>query len=450
MPADSLPDNALLTQRMFQGLLTSQYASSDDLASHQEQTLQALLAHAAKTVPFYRTHLSGLSDPKGHVGQDEFQSIEPIGRSMVERHWPKFMSQDVPVNHGQQRIVMTAGTAGAPLRVMRTAMTDIADAAAAFRHYDNFQLDCSRDMAEIMAPSGYTRRREGLHVDRDHWGHPWTADTERGRLHRFSVFSSAADQWAWLTSFKKPFYLRTYPSNLYRLLEQGSGTEFAGENVLAVLTTGEPVPPDLRETCRQQFGCEIIDHYATAECGLVATQCPESDRFHVQQENCLVEVLRDDGRRCDIGEEGRLTVTPLYNHAFPLIRYQPGDRARFAATCSCGRTLPCLEADIHRPEHAIDCGSERIWYLPGHIRTELNALAPGVSWKLVQSDADRISFIYARPQAVDRLNETGITHVLKSEFGDSAAITCVERSAVGRNPGGMFACLERQPGRARP
>jgi len=56
------------------------------------------------------------------------------------------------------------------------------------------------------------------------------------------------------------------------------------------------------------------------------------------------EFLDEQGRPCPDGESGRIVVTDLENHLFPLIRYVNGDRGRsVSGRCGCGVTLPLMD-----------------------------------------------------------------------------------------------------------
>jgi len=84
---------------------------------------------------------------------------------------------------------------------------------------------------------------------------------------------------------------------------------------------------------------------------LICRTClPHSHRHHVMAELVLVEIVDDHGRPSPAGTRGRVVVTPFYNHAMPLIRYDIEDLAvpaveplRFAGA-ACRRSTRCLAA----------------------------------------------------------------------------------------------------------
>ena len=71
--------------------------------------------------------------------------------------------------------------------------------------------------------------------------------------------------------------------------------------------------------------------------------------LHVNAEHAYVEFLRDDGRPCAQGEDGRIVVTELVNFGMPMIRYEVGDRGVPSnCVCPCGRSLPLMERLVGR------------------------------------------------------------------------------------------------------
>ncbi len=108
---------------------------------------------------------------------------------------------------------------------------------------------------------------------------------------------------------------------------------------------------EVRRQCTEHLGCSCIDLYSSAECGLIASDCPVGNVMHVQSELCRVEILDRNNKPARTGAWGRLIVTPLYNFATPLIRYDTGDLVRAAAPCSCGRNHPTIERGTGRPSN---------------------------------------------------------------------------------------------------
>jgi len=93
--------------------------------------------------------------------------------------------------------------------------------------------------------------------------------------------------------------------------------------------------------------------YTCEEAGYLALQCPDTDDYHVQSENVLLEVLNEAGQPCQPGEIGQVVLTALHNFAMPLIRYALGDYAEIGPRCTCGRGLPVLRRILGRQRNIL-------------------------------------------------------------------------------------------------
>ena len=64
----------------------------------------------------------------------------------------------------------------------------------------------------------------------------------------------------------------------------------------------------------------------------------------------MLEVLDEQDQPCSFGTPGRIVITPFYNSAQPLVRYEQGDVGVLGEVCPCGRTLPVLQKILGRVE----------------------------------------------------------------------------------------------------
>jgi phenylacetate-CoA ligase len=109
-------------------------------------------------------------------------------------------------------------------------------------------------------------------------------------------------------------------------------------NVQAVVTSGDTLWPEYRQSIEEGFGCKVYDYYGSHEGALIISECEEG-RLHVQPESGILEILDELGNPCAPGEVGEMVVTGLLNDAMPLIRYRTGDMAAWSLEkeCPCGR-----------------------------------------------------------------------------------------------------------------
>lgn len=73
-----------------------------------------------------------------------------------------------------------------------------------------------------------------------------------------------------------------------------------------------------------QFDIPIVNEYGASELDLIAFQNPKGE-WQVNAETLFVEILDDDNKVLDNGQEGRIVITSLFNKAHPFIRYDIGD-----------------------------------------------------------------------------------------------------------------------------
>ncbi len=93
------------------------------------------------------------------------------------------------------------------------------------------------------------------------------------------------------------------------------------------------------------------------------------------------------------GAWGRLIVTPLYNFAMPLIRYDTGDLVRAAAPCSCGRNHLTIERGMGRPSNMFYLPQKK-WFRPELDTAMMEELLGNSRWQLVQTGASAFELRY--------------------------------------------------------
>ena len=100
--------------------------------------------------------------------------------------------------------------------------------------------------------------------------------------------------------------------------------------VESFITISESLPPWTKQIIEHRFKTPVFSRYSDEELGIMAQQAEGSKDFIVNIASFHIELLEMD---CDKpvadGEEGRVVVTDLFNHAMPLIRYDTGDVAVF-------------------------------------------------------------------------------------------------------------------------
>lgn len=134
----------------------------------------------------------------------------------------------------------------------------------------------------------------------------------------------------------QPAMLQGYPSMLAMLARETQ----AGRLRLAprmVSVASEPLLPEMRAVIEAAWGRPVLNWYATSE-GASASSCGLSRGMHLNEDVCIFELVDKLGRPVVAGERAaKMYVTPLFNHAQPLIRYELTDEVTLLdEPCPCG------------------------------------------------------------------------------------------------------------------
>lgn len=132
-----------------------------------------------------------------------------------------------------------------------------------------------------------------------------------------SVILNVQDPWeTWVDRIQRfnPNYLGGYPSCIKLIADlQKEGRICIHPK--KIITGGEPLSEETSWYLQKTFGADIIDYYA----------CTESLVIGIGMNSQKGLYLFDDMNYCEVDEHNRLIITPLYNRAFPLIRYRLDD-----------------------------------------------------------------------------------------------------------------------------
>jgi len=274
-------------------------------------------------------------------------------------------------------------------------------------------------------------------IDYPTWGPPASLLFETGPSHVLSVRTGVTRQAEWLQSID-PDYLLVYPSNLAALLDFFEQRGSKLRRLRQIRTINETLTPGIRESARRVLGAEIADTYSSAEVGVIAAQCPDSDAYHVMAESMIVEVLNGNDEQCSPGQIGRVVVTDLQNFATPLIRYDLGDYAQAAEPCPCGRGLPTLQRILGRRRNMVRLPDGRsLW--PGIGGLRYREIAPIRQFQFIQRELETIEARLVSDRALNADEERQIGDLVRNALDFPFKLQFVYFSEqIPRGPGGKF------------
>jgi phenylacetate-CoA ligase len=436
-PAIPSPYAAGLLAVLFQ-LEHTQWLSADDLTAQQFRQLSLTLNHAYQTVPFYRARLdaSGVT-PTDAATVDGFRRLPFLTRRDIQTAGSSLHSTAVPKNHGELSRTTTGGSTGQPVTVVTTGLTEFFWRVFTLRDHIWHHRDFSQPFAAIR----YTDDDIGCPpagTYSENWGTGARNVIPTGPGYLLNVKSTIKEQADWLRHVN-PAYVMGYPSALYGIARVFEEQGCRIDRLRQVLTFGEVLEPERRSACERAFGVKLVDMYSSQELGYIAFQCPDSDQYHVQAENLLVEVLDETSQPCRPGQIGKIVITTLHNFAMPLLRYDIGDFAEVGQSCPCGRGLPVLKRIVGRQRNLLVMPDGELRWPVFISENETGDLPPFFQFQVVQLSLEELQLNVVRPTSdvtpeEHRLVEAHFQRVLGYPF--KVAINCV--AEIPRSPSGKF------------
>lgn len=325
--------------KVLPSLIRNEHADPRDAQEDQFRLLKALIRHAYKHVPFYRTSFdrAGVRPESLHTW-DDYCKFPIVTKEKMRGHAEEFCSTDVTRRQTFQW--QTGGSTGRPLKYVMDAESVTYGIALRWRGwgYAGFRLGDRRATLAGLSILNESSRLRLLVRQRL---------MERNLpLPALNLDQKRVDDYAWRLQRFGPRFLHGYPTSIAFLAR--SVERLDRLNLDGVLTTAETLLPADRAAIEEAFGCRVYDTYGANDGGVSAFECGVGEGMHIDTERGLMEFVRD-GDHVAPGEQGEILATDLRNYAMPFIRYAVGDAGiPFEDLCPCGRTLPRIKSLLGR------------------------------------------------------------------------------------------------------
>ncbi|MCJ7631126.1 hypothetical protein MUP77_01800 [Candidatus Bathyarchaeota archaeon] len=394
----------------------------DALRQLQNQKLSALITHSYAHVPYYR-HLF----QKNGLHPDDIQTVDDLPKIPVTR---KTDLRDLPVEDilasdytvDQCKVDRTSGTTGIPLTIYRDRKAELMGLLAIVR----WQLECGDAITHKTIDLG---SGTGLPTN-----HPF----QKVGIFRKKWVSPFIDVKTQIEEIKTydPRTLVSYPTLLEELAKEIIEKDVRGLDIQLVFSMGENLDDPTRTLIHNALDAEVFNIYGTREVSRVSAECAQHQGLHIFAESNLVEITHE-GEPVQIGEEGEVMITNLYNHAMPFIRYATEDIGMLLGSeCPCGNCAPLMQITEGRTK-------DRIWLPNGRmvsaaIPIEVLRYIEGLrQFQLVQEAYDRflVHIIPGRKMAKTALD--AIREQLTPILGD-VTITVEEVDHIPRERSGKL------------
>lgn len=192
-------------------------------------------------------------------------------------------------------------------------------------------------------------------------------------------------------------------------------------NVESFIAVSESLLPWTKQVIERRFKTPVFSRYSDEELGILAQQAERSNDFIVNIASFHIELLEMD---CDKpvadGEEGRVVVTDLFNHAMPLIRYDTGDIAVFKPDS--GKTM-FEKVGGRRVDCIFDTQGNMV--SPYVINTPMHEYLEIQQYQFIQESERTYTMLINLKVNGSFVHETKMMAMLKSYLGEDAEI-CVK------------------------
>lgn len=324
-----------LGQRMIKRLRfleQAQWWEPERLAEYRDRKLTSLMEVAFREVPFYRQLMKDAGVEPGDIRRpDDLCKLPVVTKNMLRSGYPERTTRATGFKTYE---ASSSGSTGANFFVKTDSETE-------GWYRASFLLACEWAGWQIGEPhlqTGMTLKRS-----RGRWLKDFIL-----RCHYVSAFdlgNSQLDQSLDLLERKKIQHLWGYPGSLYflarRALERGWNQPLS-----SIVTWGDNLYPEYRQTIESAFKTRVFDTYGCAEGIQISAQCGQMNTYHIHNLDVVAEFLDDQGNPVSPGQTGNLILTRLHAGPMPLIRYQVGDLATRGGTrrCECGRGYELMES----------------------------------------------------------------------------------------------------------
>ncbi|TDQ19616.1 phenylacetate-CoA ligase [Algoriphagus boseongensis] len=248
---------------------------------------------------------------------------------------------------------------------------------------------------------------------------------------------------AYLSKNPKDHFV-AYASSLYLFAKVALEKNITGVKFKSVISLGEKLLPNFRDTIEKVFSCKVFDTYGASEGFLIASQC-KAGKYHIMTPHLVLEVLDERGNEVNPGEMGRVILTGLDNFTTPLIRYEVGDLAVKSKdnTCTCGLQFPILDEIIGRQTEFILTPKGKYITVQNVVRV-MKHFPEIEQFKVVQEEPDTVNIIYIPDPKVLKIREEEIQKMFEEVFNEPLKFKFQSVKVLPKAKTGKFQLIERK------
>lgn len=185
--------------------------------------------------------------------------------------------------------------------------------------------------------------------------------------------------------------------------------------IKSVLVGAETLTDEIADKIKRAFKCPLFDRYSNMEMGIYAQREYGKTNFRLNRASYYFEIVQlDRDIPAKEGEVGRIVVTDLFNHAFPMIRYDTGDLGTY---CITNRVMELKEVYGRKIDCIYDVKNN---LLNPHIISRCMCDVKNIrQWQFIQKEKEKYLL---KVNTTSEIDDTDIKRRLKHELGETAQI----------------------------
>ena len=385
------------------------------LLAFQRSQLEQLLRHAKAQVPFYEKRLDVLFRPDGSIDWSRWTDVPILTRADLRDHGDELMARSLPPGHGRTGDFYSSGSTGVPIKV---TTTELASKVLNSLWSRVFALN---GVSSVSPEIKFSFKKDGnLPFDEDYYiGSNGLINGNRNLSAQRQLDVMAETGARKLTAFA------------------GMMVHLAMENLVRkdrvrldlAIPYGMAISQDERALVSESFGATVISPYSSKESGLIGFQVLPDPGYVVCAEAILTDFIPADG------DLNRLIVTPFFNAAQPLIRYDQGDLVQVSGRRFGKGALPVIERVVGRADDYFIFNGQRVPVAGLKDDVFLKNLK-AKAFQIAQTASDAVEVRYigdddATPSGLANLTQH-LKQTLKSEF----SVIYTRRDTLPTTPGG--------------
>jgi len=385
----------------------TQWLSTSEIEELQNKKLRALVRHSYDNVPYYRKMFNdhGIY-PDDIKTRLDLPRIPILTKEIIRKNLPDLIAKNFPRSNILER--SSSGSTGEPLLYYIDKKAYSFGWAQTFRCWSWVGYSLGDNYIKIGRPrNGITKKFQDFLMRCTY-------------ISAFEINEKNSHSMTEKIRRTKPVILRGFPSSVYLLAKLIENTGIKDVKVNAVMTTGDALLPEYRDTVEKVFNCKVFDAYG-GEGTAIAYECEEHNGYHIAEEGVIVESLNSNGEQSE-GEYGELCITNLTNYAMPFIRYNIQDIGRQSdESCPCGRGLSLLKSIEGRTTDIIITPAKKL--LTVHFFSNFLTNYRGiVQYQIIQEKIDEIRINLVKNDLYQQENTASIIADCKRMIGEEMDI----------------------------